>query len=329
MDTVCMYHALFAFMDASTCCDTWRLFAEIKTSIFRLPSVLHVASLPILSLYPYPSTTMASAHAQNTYLVSAELAVTLAVVAGAVGYGYYSRAQKGKGPGSEAEASTASSTTGKKGKKGSKKATTTASQVSPAATLPQVVSIPGQFGLAEEPVPVKSGAEAEGGAKKAKKNKAKKKDAQDLSTSQASVAAEPSPAPPAPVPAPQPEATAKSPKAKKSKAAKKAAKKEAEGSSGDRDAAASAPEASMAGIDTDGSWTRVERGSKRKGAAAGNETTTTTTTTSTSSPVVERKDLPSEGEREAEKVNKKTLAEKKLGKNRKTGVEEYVSLFSF
>ncbi|KAF5332117.1 hypothetical protein D9611_008030 [Ephemerocybe angulata] len=283
-----------------------------------------------------------------------EVALTLAVVAGAIGYGYYTRTQAHTAAAAGASSSTSASTTtgGKKGK-GKKKSTAEAKASeapAPAGVVPFPAVIPGGFNddsAAEDSAAASDAKKPSSKAKKGKKSAGK-------GTAKAAAAAEdgvstptPRTAPAGPVaihpslvaPAAQqqvdsssegPASTSK--KSKKKSKAKSAAAKEKEK---EVESSVVGLEFSTASIepDTDGSWTRVE---PRKAATSKSTTTsasasapgsaglsvpgdsTPTGTSGDSSPV--RETFSRGGGGAGEK--KKTLAEKKASKNRKTGVED-------
>ncbi|KAF6759558.1 hypothetical protein DFP72DRAFT_1043187 [Ephemerocybe angulata] len=280
-----------------------------------------------------------------------EVALTLAVVAGAIGYGYYTRTQAhtaAAAASSSTSSSTSTTTTGGKKGKGKKKSVLAEAKASeapaPAGVVPFPAVIPGGF---NDDSPAEDSAAAASDAKKS--SKAKKAKKSTSAGKKAAVATEDGVSTPTPrtvpavaihpslvAPAAQPQvdsssegpaSTSKKSKKKKSSAAKKDKERE------------KAVESSVVGLefstasiepDTDGSWTRVE---PRKAATSKSATSvsaggsaglsvpgdsTPTGTSGDSSPV--RETFSRGGGGEGEK--KKTLAEKKASKNRKTGVED-------
>ena len=254
-------------------------------------------------------------------LLSGEAALTVLVVAGALGLGYtqisggrvdtqQTEKEKGKGRGKA------------KGKKSDKKSAAAASDASVPSTPPTVLqdAIPGQFDALQpvQPSP----------APKSKKSKKKKtKAASSATTTNAGT----------------PPAAVSSPTLAIAEAYNSESSTSAVPISGVTTRAPRTTKQSTTSIDTDGSWTRVEPRHRNYLAAAQTATTTTSdvaTTTASSSPVAERMEEEEEDEEEGahssfllnsntrdEESRRRTLAEKLLPKPRKSSVDEYVLSF--
>ncbi|EAU89915.1 hypothetical protein CC1G_08397 [Coprinopsis cinerea okayama7 len=266
--------------------------------------------------------------------LSSQLAITLVVVVGALGLGYTLRSAA---PTQPAASLTGGSQKAQGSKKKKKKGTSAAAAVSqettgvstPASPNAHVVPfpevIPGQFDSAP---PVSDTPQAQSSSvsksKKGKKKKAKGQ-AQDESATPVAQSSDERRADTATATTTTSSSKSKAQKSPKSKPGQKS-------SSTYLDLAGGSLHQSSASVDTDGSWTRVERRNKAGSAHQHSEATTsdagiTTSQTGNSSPVAERTELeedetPSPNPRDSGENRRRTLAEKLLPKARKTGVED-------
>ncbi|KAG6860824.1 hypothetical protein C0995_007155 [Termitomyces sp. Mi166 len=266
-------------------------------------------------------------------ILSPEAAAAIAVVAGAVGFGY---SQFGPS-GATSNTPTSTEASGKKGKKKKKASVQSSSPSEPSAPSPPTSIVvpfpkvlPGGFDGTMTPEPEAASPEAP------KSTKAKKKKKSKLTNSATSK---------------QPDSARLSQTESKGKApsstpspdkAKPTTKDKGKQTTPPSASAISSPEAttrhlnkvqSSVSIDTDGSWTRVE--SRRNKSGRSVDVTTTSASdadpaTGTSSPVAERTDVDLEADvddddhfytRSSNPEQRRPLAERMLPKPRRTGVE--------
>ncbi|EDR02904.1 uncharacterized protein LACBIDRAFT_332132 [Laccaria bicolor S238N-H82] len=271
-------------------------------------------SIPHLTIYRQDDTGCAIIFSQDTRcMVMCETALTVLVVAGALGLGY-TQVSGGRADIQQTEKEQGKGRGKAKGKKSDK---TSVADASVASTPPTVLqdAIPGQFDSIQPLQPSSPAPKS----KKSKKKKTKAAAASSATTTNAGT-------PPGPT-------TVSSPTVE-------AYNSESSTSAVPTTRTPRTTKQSTTSIDTDGSWTRVEPRQRSYLAAA--QTTTTTsdvaTTTASSSPVAERMEEEEEEEdndedgahssfllnsnTRDEESRRRTLAEKLLPKPRKTAVDD-------
>ncbi|KAG6900038.1 hypothetical protein C0993_003830 [Termitomyces sp. T159_Od127] len=265
-------------------------------------------------------------------VLSSEAALTIAVVAGAVGFGY----SQFRPSATTSNTPTGADTSGKRGKKKKKALTpspaTDASALSPPTPIvvPFPTVIPGALDGTITPEPETASSDAPRSTKSKKKKKSKV--ASSATTKQPDSAT--------------PSQTESKPKASTNKDKSKN-KDTGKPTIPPSTSTTSSPQAatrqlnkvqSSVSIDTDGSWTRVE--SHRNKSARSVDVTTTSASeadpaTGTSSPLAERTDIDVEPDiddddhfftRSSNPQQRRPLAERMLPKPRKTGVESMLEV---